>query len=138
MKNKQIIISVVIIFVAFVGYKIISSSIQENKEKAVLQEKARLEELAKEPLNQCIENIDKETAAEIKQMREIYMPSKESYEFCLQPTGHGRIVDDLIASGKMTLEEYCKPPSVQEIEIEAQKIRDKGQTEKEECYKQYK
>lgn len=45
--NKKIIGIVAIVFIALVGYKFISSSIQENKEKAVLEEKYRLEQLQK-------------------------------------------------------------------------------------------
>ena len=58
MKNKQIIILVIVIFLAFVGYKIISSNIQENKEKAVLQERYQLDQLQK---NQDMSNQQKIT-----------------------------------------------------------------------------
>ena len=45
--NKKIIGIVAIIFVVLVGYKFISSNIQENKEKAVLEERYRLDQLQK-------------------------------------------------------------------------------------------
>ncbi len=45
--NKKIIGIVAIVFVALVGYKFISSNIQEDKEKAVLQERYRLDQLQK-------------------------------------------------------------------------------------------
>ena len=59
MKNKQIIILIVVIFLALVGYKVISSSIQESKEKAVLQERYQLNQLQE---NQNIANQQKITA----------------------------------------------------------------------------
>lgn len=147
MKNKQIIILIGVIFLAFVGYKLISSSIQENKEKAVLQERVRLEELAKEPLNKCINDV--ETAVNSNRKYNIiltYTIFSDSYQNCMKPgdsifgsgSAHGRIVDDLIASGKMTLKEYCAPPTPQEVEAERQKIRKEEQLAKDECYKRYK
>ncbi|KKR30181.1 MAG: hypothetical protein UT61_C0011G0004 [Candidatus Woesebacteria bacterium GW2011_GWA1_39_8] len=139
MGNKQIIILIVVIFIAFVGYKAISSNIQENKEKAVLQEKYQLQELAKEPLNQCLENIDNETEKEIKEykdlIRDVRTPS--SQESCLKLTGHGSNIDALIAAGKINLKDYCWP-SYEDEEAEIQKIISEAKTEKEECYKQYK
>ncbi len=133
---------VVVIFLASVGYKIISSSIQENKERAILEEKAQLEVLAKEPLNKCIDDI--ETAVELNTKYNIvlsYTIFSESYRSCIKPPdglGHGRKVEDLIASGKMTIEEYCAPPTSQEVELEKQKIRKEEQLAKDECYKRYK
>jgi len=56
----KIIGIVVIVFVVLVGYKFISSNIQENKEKAVLQEKHRLEQLSQKALQDCIDSAKKE------------------------------------------------------------------------------
>ena len=139
MKNKQIIILIGIIFLAFVGYKLIASNIQENKEKTVLQEKARLEEVAKEPLNKCLEDIDKETERNINILVDTNTMSPEEYKSCIDPnTNHGLNVKNLVASGKLTLEEYCKPLTNSEVDIEKQKIYDNARIEKEDCYKQYK
>ncbi|KKS05154.1 MAG: hypothetical protein UU58_C0001G0014 [Candidatus Nomurabacteria bacterium GW2011_GWA2_41_25] len=142
MENKQIIVLIGVIFLAFIGYKIISSNIQENKEKAVLQEKAQLQALEKEPLNKCIDDIETAVELNIKYNTVLsYTIFSESYRSCLKPSdgiGHGRIVEDLIASGKMTIEEYCAPPTPQEVEAERQKIHKEEQLAKEECYKRYK
>lgn len=139
MTNKEIIIIIVVIFLAFIGYKVISSSIQENKEKAVLQEKAQLQALEKEPLNQCIDNIDFNAAKDIKNLKDLIQETRspESQANCLQPTGHGSKIDALIASGKLNLQEYCWP-SFEEEDAEIQKINDKALIDKEECYKRYK
>jgi len=125
MDHKKIIVLVVVIFLALVGYKIISSSIQENKEKAILEERAQLDQLAKEPLNQCIDEINNNAESEIKRNRElaISISSPESQKECISSTGD---------------KEYCKPPSFQELQIEAEQIRAKAKIDREECYKRYK
>lgn len=56
--NKKIIGITAIVFVALVGYKFISSGIQEDKEKAVLQEKYRLDQLRNN--QETLENKEKE------------------------------------------------------------------------------
>lgn len=58
--NKKIIGIVAIVFVALVSYKFISSGIQENKEKAILQEKYRLEQLSQKALQNCIDEAKTE------------------------------------------------------------------------------
>lgn len=139
MKNKQIIILVVVIFLAFVGYKAISSNIQENKEKAVLQEKAWLQELEKEPLNKCINDV--ETAINLnKKYNSIltYTIFSDLYQDCMKPTGHGSGFDARIALGEINLKDYCAPPTPQEVELEKQKILNEEKIAKDECYKRYK
>lgn len=138
-KNKQIITLVGIVFLAFVGYKIISSNIQENKEKAILRERAQLQELEKEPLNRCIDNINDEATNEIKQMEDLArdVRSPETYSSCMQPTGHGSARDALIASGEINLKDYCTF-TFEEQAIEKKKILDNAKIEIEECYKRYK
>jgi len=42
---KLIILTGLVLFVALVGYKIISSYIQENKEKAIIQERAKAQQV---------------------------------------------------------------------------------------------
>lgn len=59
--SRKIIGIVAIVFVVLVGYKFISSSIQENKEKAVLQERYRLGELSKQPLEICLKKAKDES-----------------------------------------------------------------------------
>lgn len=58
--NKKIIIIIGVVFVALIAYKFISSSVQENKEKAVLQEKYRLEQLSQKDLQNCIDEAKTE------------------------------------------------------------------------------
>jgi hypothetical protein len=139
MDNKKIIVLVVVIFLALVGYKIISSSIQENKEKAVLEEKAQLDQLAKAPLNNCIDQINSSAENEIDRhsrlAQDLSLP--ESQKECLN-SDHGLKVNALILSGKMTLQEYCKPPSFEELQIEADQIHAKAKIDIEDCYKRYK
>jgi len=139
MDNKKIIILIVIIFIALVGYKLISSSIQENKEKAVLEEKAQLDQLAKAPLNNCIDQINSSAENEIDRNSKLAqdLGSPESQKECLN-SDHGLKVNALIISGKMTLQEYCKPPSFEELQVEADQIHTKAKTDIEECYKRYK
>lgn len=132
MKNKQIIISVIIIFIALVGYKLISSKIQENKEKAVLQERARLE---KEPLEECLNNIDKEAKSETDKTTDLIrdIRTKESQDFCL----NGHNPSEIYNNGPITWGEYCWPSYEDEKEA-TQKILDKAKIDKEECYRRYK
>jgi hypothetical protein len=139
MDNKKIIVLVVVIFIALVGYKIISSSIQENKEKAVLEEKAQLDQLAKAPLNNCIDQINSSAENEIDRYSRLAqdLSSTESQKECLN-SDHGIKVNTLILSGKMTLQEYCKPPSFDELQTEADQIHAKAKIDIEDCYKRYK
>lgn len=125
MDHKKIIVLVVIVFLALVGYKIISSSIQENKEKAVLEERAQLDQLVREPLNQCIDEINNNADKEITRNRELALDisSPESQKECINFSGD---------------KEYCKPPSFQELQIEAEQIRAKAKIDREECYRRYK
>ena len=73
MNNKQIIGIIVLIFVLLVGYKIISSNIQESKEKAVQQDKYQLDQLQRsqdamnqqkivDQLNSCLATTQNEAA----------------------------------------------------------------------------
>lgn len=139
MDIKKISIVIAIIFLALVGYKIISSSIQENKEKAVLEEKAQLDQIAKEPLNNCIDQINSSAENEIKKQHDLALDlsSPESQKECLN-SDHGLKVNALIISGKMTLQEYCKPPSFEELQAEADQIHAKAKIDIDECYKRYK
>lgn len=124
MNTKQIVILVGVIFIAFVGYKIIASNIQENKEKEVLRERAQLQELAKEPLNKCISDIDKQTDIKIKDDYELFyrMATTEFQSACQ----------------KSNSVDYCKPPTIQEFNEKIQEYRDQAEKEKDACYKRYK
>ena len=56
--TKKVLLFLVFIFLLFVGYKIISSNVQENKEKAVIQERVNVEYTQKQEqtqnLNRCL------------------------------------------------------------------------------------
>lgn len=138
-RENKVWLGIVLVFFLLIAYKGISSGIQAEKEVSVLQEKARLQELEKAPLEQCLNNIDKGSAYEIDRKRKSYQEvrSPEAQSLCMQPTGHGRIVEDLIAAGKMTLREYCWP-KYEDEEADVQKILDKAKVDREECYKRYK
>jgi hypothetical protein len=127
MQNKQIILLVGVIFLAFVGYKLISSNIQENKEKAVLLERARLEEAAKEPLNQCI------AKAEERMNRKITSVQQATAETRTQEWKNN--CEELQNSGWKA---DCRPSSSESLSIVIEEYKAEAEQEKEECYKQYK
>ncbi|MFA6386149.1 MAG: hypothetical protein WCW04_00025 [Candidatus Paceibacterota bacterium] len=132
MDHKKIIILIGVVFLALVGYKLISSNVQENKEKAVLQEKVRLE---KEPLEQCLNNIDNESKAETNKITELMrdIRTKESQDFCLGSHNPNEFYN----AGPTTWKEYCWP-SYEDEQKEIKKISDKAKIDREECYKRYK
>ena len=112
MKNKQIIILVIVIFLAFVGYKIISSNIQENKEKAVLQERYQLDQLQKnqdmsnqqkitDQLNSCLDDANNVFVKDTAPLLVLALCwgvgdlDNNSYEDCIKNKGEGRKVCQL-------------------------------------------
>src|ERR1035437_1423377 len=112
MKYKQIIILVGVIFIAFVGYKIISSNIQKNKEEAVLQEKYRLDQLQinqetanqqkiAEGLDLCLNdanNVADKNSASIFVMAKCWgvgILDNGSYASCISNMGQGREICQL-------------------------------------------
>ncbi len=60
LKNNKIVFIIILIFILLIVYKIISSDIQEDKETAVLQERARIETLIKKPLEDCLQQAEEE------------------------------------------------------------------------------
>lgn len=134
MSNKRIIGLVSIVFVAFVGYKFISSGIQESKEKAVLQEKYKLEQQAKEPLNQCLENIDAKLESFSRLMADTYKDINKpgEKEICERRNKSWALSQGTIYNPKscsVTLAEVFS-----EIELKRQEL----EPEKQDCYKRYK
>lgn len=127
--KKQIIIIVVIVFVAFISYKFISSSIQENKEKAVLQEKYNLERIAKEPLEQCLGNVEDALERNIALWRDVFMKSNEpGFKAACEAV-------NMQYSGKKG---NCSPTTLNEVNTLMQEEQNKAEIEKQECYKRYK
>lgn len=142
--NKKIIGVVAIVFVAMIGYKFISSNIQENKEKAVLEEKYRLEQLQKsqeilvkqeerqqkqDDIESCIEeararlriSTGSKCFNEVGDEALLSCAKKEASEKC------GKYKDN-INLNIMCLEEELKY---------ANKINEEFRQDENECYKRY-
>lgn len=142
--NKKIIGIIGVVFVALVGYKFISSNIQEKKEKTVLQEKYRLEQLQK---NQ--ERLEKKDEEQQKQS-DIESCIEEARTRLRTSTGSkcfNEVGDEAILScGKKEANEKCEKYKEnidlsivclkEEIKY-ANKINDDFERNKNECYKRY-
>lgn len=144
MKTNQIIILILIIFLALVGYKFISANIQENKEKAVLQERHQLELLQKEEehkekqketelLNSCLadaENVSARDSALIFILAQCWgvgTLNNGSQEQCVKNKGEGRKICQL-QSG------ICTDVITDKING----IKDNLKKDRQECYTRYK
>ena len=93
--NKKIIGVVTIVFIVLIGYKFISSNIQERKEKAVLEHRYNLEQLSKKPLQDCLDDIEKKLDFDIDWTNGYLYPAytsknnilcKENKEYCFSLT----------------------------------------------------
>lgn len=136
-KENKIWLGIILIFVLFVSYKVITIGIQEDKEKSVLQEKYNLEQ-AKESkttnnINLCLEEAqltaDKDTAfiRVSGQCWAVGIFDKGSSDQCYANNGEGR--------------ELCKlqPDKCSEyVNEKISKIKNELKSNKEECYKRYK
>ena len=133
-KNKQIIILVGIIFLAFVAYKIIASNVQQSKEEAVLQKQYQLQELAKEPLNQCLDDVDKRLNNQIaiftQSFYESYTPEYKTQ--CENLNSHVSSTSFLLNKSD------CRPISQESLDKIKQEETGKAEIEKQDCYKRYK
>ena len=141
MKNKQIIIIIGIIFIALIGYKLISSNIQENKEKAVIDYRIQAEQFTKnqENENKKKQNDDCLNNSTIKSAKD-----KDFIFKMARCWGVGTLVegslDDCIAKNGMgrkecqTQEGVCLEQINQKLSI----IDNELTKAKEECYKRYK
>lgn len=132
--NKQVIKIVAVIFVALVVYKLISASIQEDKEKAVLHERFNLEQQAKEPLNQCLDGVNKELQVFSNSMmgayKDINKPgTKELCEGVNKAYAESHGIQYKPGSCSVSLEE-----ALAAIEEKRQKL----EPEKQDCYRRYK
>lgn len=135
-----------IVFIVLVSYKFISSSIQENKEKAVLQERYRLEQLREQPLEICLKKAEDES---------VYNESLENIFRNSSAFDYGMLVSanekcsrhfnekdeynctlDYIFDSRLTKEEKEYRFNEMIRNINAGKVR--HEAEKEECYKRYK
>lgn len=144
MSYKKIIGIIGIIFVVLISYKFISSNIQENKEKAVLEERYRLEQLQKsqeriviqEERQQKQDNIES-CIEEARARLRISTGSK-----CFNEVGH----EALLSCVKKESSELCKNyrdniylyTKCAKGEIErSNKINEEFRQDKNECYKRY-
>lgn len=137
MKNKEIIILIALILLAFVGYKLISSNIQENKEKSVLQEKYRLEQLKikdnTDEINSCIgeaKNISDKDTAYIGIMARCWavgILDNNSMNDCVNNEGRGRQICQL-----------QKGICTEQISMKLKAINEKFDKDKQDCYIRYK
>ena len=146
MENKKIIVLVVIIFLAFVGYKIISSNIQENKEKAVLQEKAQLQAKEKKPLEDCLKNNFNHSIYD-DSLEGILDPEnslalwrsmiKTGFEKCNTVQGNDCVLDYIYNDKRYsTIEE--KRVAFRNLEQRLNLAVDEYKTNEEACYRLYK
>lgn len=142
---KKIIGIIGIVFVSLVGYKFISSDIQENKEKAVLEERYRLEQLQnnQERLEKQEEKQQKQDDIEscIEEARSRLRLSTGSK--CFNEIGG----DAILSCAKKEVSEKCGKYKDNinlnimclEGEIKyATKINEEFRQDKDECYKRYK
>lgn len=142
--NKRIIGIIGIVFVSLVGYKFISSNIQENKEKTVLQERYRLEQLqnSQERLVKKEEGQQKQDDIEscIEEARARL--SRLTGSKCFNEVGD----EALLNCAKKEVTEICKKYEGNfDLNIEclkgqiaySEKINKEFREDKNECYKRY-
>ena len=126
---KGIAALMVILFVLFVAYKFISSAIDKQRSESILEKKAMIDSEAREPLEQCLNNIERGMENSIALGREIFTNSRE-------PDFKARCeAVNMQYSGKKG---ECSPSTLDEFNTFVQGERDKAEIEKQECYKRYK
>jgi len=142
---KKIIGIVIIVFVVLIGYKFISSSIQENKEKAVLQERYNLEQLQKDQEN-------KQKILEKQQKSDYIESCTEEARYRLRIALGSKCFDEvgdeaILSCAKKEINERCKKYENNiDLNIEClkgqlareEKISENFRLDKNECYLHYK
>lgn len=142
--NKKIIGIIGVVFVVLIGYKFISSNIQESKEKAVLQERYRLEQLQnnqerleKQEKEQQKQSDIESCIEEVRARLRLLARSK-----CFNEVGDEAL---LICAKKETSEKCEKYKNNIDLNImclkgeieNANKINEDFEHNKNECYKRY-
>jgi len=127
LKENKIIVIIILVFILLVAYKIISSHIQEEKEKAVLHERARLEALEKKPFEDCLNRAKEEDFS----ARESYL----NYDY----TGAVTLNGNSIPGFKECMTKEKDQSICVKTRHEWYRWREELlQKSKDECYRQYK
>ena len=109
---KIIILTGLVLFVVLVGYKIISSNIQENKEKAIIQEKANAVAQVAADLDKCLYQAEKNFQTKSSDWLTLY-------------------------AGEIQRGEKTQPVASQEMYAQKDLDRKQADTDKQDCYKRY-
>ena len=126
---KHIILLLLVVFALLISYKYISSTIQEGKEKAIIQEKAGMDLREKEPLNQCLNDVETSLENMIKNTRSDAMATNNSEAYITACEAENM---------KRTGEKGSCITTLDEINTEIQRLQNQAELEKQECYKRYK
>jgi hypothetical protein len=126
---KNIVLLLIIVFVLFVAYKYISSNIQENKEKAVIQERFNITEKKEYQLSQCIKNAQDDLNTRLKIWVDFAAKTHDSaYKAQCES------VNITFGGNKGD----CHAITTNEFEIGSQQEKDIEKKQEDECYKKYK
>ena len=129
MKIREIIILLAITFVLLIGYKSISSGIDEQRQKSVLQEQSNLSLQAKEPLNQCINDIEEVLNRTLKNFREEFTEeSKPEWKLQCENT-------NMAFRGNKG---SCIAITFDHLNEVIKQYTDQAKIDEQECYKRYK
>lgn len=131
----------IVLGIAFVGYKYIASGIDETRQKNVLQEKQRLEELSRKPLDDCLLAVENRTKYNLELNSRLFLESNQPgwVEQCratnaaFDQTRAGQGLPPRTPNGN-----ECKPVTLTEIEAAKIQRQQEAELERQQCYKQYK
>lgn len=124
---RDVIIILVIAFVLVVAYKFISSNIDEKRQGSILQQQSNISSQAKEPLNQCLNNV------EIVLQRK--SASARSLAASLNEPENVAICED--ENIKRTGSKGNCITTLDEVNVAIQQYTNQAELDKRECYKQY-
>ncbi len=113
MKTTKIALLLVVMFATLIAYKYISSRIDEQRQKTILNEKYEIELRGQEQLDQCIAQTQ--------------VNLHRKYAEALQMTA------DAIRRG-----EVSQPVGSAQLHLQEQIADKEAEAEKQECYKRYK
>ena len=125
---KYIVLLLIFIFILFVAYKYISSGIDEKRQESILEEQANESLLAKEPLNQCLKNVEIVLERKSADVRSMALTSNQPKTVALCES------ENIKWTGKKG---NCIT-TLDEVNIEIQRYNIQAEMDKQECYKQYK
>ncbi len=113
---KFIILTGLVLFGVLVGYKIISSHIQESKGKAVIQEEAKVQQEKNQQLDACISQAEQKRIATVLRWTGDFYPKN--------------CVNELNMDAKL----LCEKTVVEQVD----KAKAEEQIDKKDCYARYK